>query len=177
MALARPIPYSWSVADTITVTILNGIRDALTWSQNPPLYAGIQTASQSIPNTAWTPLSLDTAQVDTYTGHSSTNPSRYTCQTGAAGYYMACGVYAPIANSTGFRAVRLQTNGTAVIAGASYLPNNGSVEMGVVTPTKPFWLNVGDYVETAAWQSSGGALGTSLDSDLRCGMAVWFIHA
>jgi hypothetical protein len=178
MALARPTPYSWSVGDTISVTLLNAIRDALNWSQQPPVFMGYGTTSQSVGNTGWAGLSLGASVVDSYSGHSTTtNPSRYTCQTGAAGWYLGSGVYAPVANSTGFRAARLQVNGSPVIGGAAYLINNSTVEMGAVTPTVPFYLNVGDYVEVAGWQNTGSSLGTSLDVDLRCALGVWFLHA
>jgi hypothetical protein len=178
MALARPTPYSWNVGDTITQTLLNGIRDALNWGQQPPDLVAYQNTAQSIPNTSWTPVALDTNILDSYSGHSTTtNNSRYVCQTGAAGWYTVCGIVAYSPNSTGFRTARLQVNGSPILGGAGYLANDGSVEVGIVTPTRDLYLNVGDYVEVAAYQSSGGALNTQLDVDLRSAFWVRFSHA
>lgn len=154
------------------------VTDAVNFLANPPAFIGYQNTVQAIGNTTWVPLSLDAEQLDSYNGHStSSNTSRYVCQAGAAGWYTACGVFAPSANSTGFRAVRLQVNGSPVLGAAAYLPNNGSVELGVVTPTKDIFLNVGDYIEVAGWQSSGGTLNTVLDVDLRCGLWLRSSHA
>lgn len=178
MSLARPTPYSWSVGDVATTAILDGIRDAQTWAQNPPDFVAYQATVQSIPNTAWTPIAFDTNVLDSYTGHSTTtNNSRYVCQSGAAGWYTACGVVAYSGNATGFRTARLQVNGSPLIGGAGYLNNDGSVEDGIVTPTRDVFLNVGDYLEVAGYQSSGGALNTQLDVDLRCAFWVRWSHA
>jgi hypothetical protein len=176
--LALTTPYSWSVGDDFTAAIGNGIRDQLTFLQGPPDFVGYQSTAQSLPNATWTPLGLDSYQVDSYAGHSTTvNNSRYTCQPGVQGWYTVCGVYGTVnGNSAGFRAVRLQVNGSPVIAGSVYAPTNGTFEVGVITPTKDIYLNVGDYVEVAGWQSTGGSYGTTLDSDIRCGLWVRFSH-
>lgn len=178
MGLARPTPYSWSVGDDFTAAIGNNTRDALLWSQNPPSFVGTQSTVQSIPNTSWTPLGLDTFQIDSYTGHSnSTNNSRWTCPTGGAGWYLGCGCSAYVPNATGFRTARLQINGTAVPGAEAYLPNNGGAESVVTTPTRLIFLNVGDYVEVAAWQNSGGAINTSTGGETRSALFLGFYHA
>ncbi|MDH6123450.1 hypothetical protein [Kitasatospora sp. GP82] len=176
--LALTTPYSWSVADAFTAAIGNSVRDQLTYLQNPPSFVGTQGTSQSLSNQTWTPLALDTSQTDPYAGHStSTNTALYVCQPGVPGWYTACGVYAPSGNSAGFRAARLQVNGASVPGTGAYLPANGGVEMGVVTPVRDVYLNVGDSIAVAGWQSSGGSLGTAIDGDLRCGLWLRFSHA
>jgi hypothetical protein len=176
--LATPTPYQWQVADIGSASLLNAqLFNGLTYMLGPPVFVGYQATVQSIPNSSWTALSLDATTTDPYGGHSnSTNNSRYTCQAGVAGYYTCCGVYASASNSSGFRAVTLQVNGTHVVGSSVYSPNNGSVEVGVATPVKDVYLNAGDYIEVAGWQSSGGALNTILDVDLRCGLWVRFSH-
>jgi len=178
VVLAVPAPPTRAAGSRLTGAIYGSdVTDGITFLTNPPEFAGYQGAVQSVPNTTWTALLLDQEQYDEYGGHStSSNTSRYTAQ--VAGRYIACGVFAPAINATGFRAVRLQVNGSPVLGGAAYLPNaSGSVEMGVVTPTKAITLAVGDYIEVAGYQSSGGALNTILDSDLRTGLWVRFSHA
>ncbi|AUG78101.1 hypothetical protein CFP65_3301 [Kitasatospora sp. MMS16-BH015] len=170
-------PYSWSVADTFTASIGNGIRDQLTFLQKPPNFVGYQGVTQSLGNQVWTPLGLDQAPTDPYGGHSTTtNTSRYVCQSGVGGWYTVCGVYTPNGNSTGFRAVRIQVNGAPVPGLGAYLPSMGA-ELGVVTPTKDVFLNPGDYVEVCGWQSSGGSLGTAIDPDMRTGLWLRYSHA
>lgn len=151
--------------------------DAITMAQvqfllNPPSFTGYQSTSQSLANQTWTGLNINTVTEDPYTGWSSATPSRYTVK--VPGTYTVSGVYAPAANSTGIRAVRLQKNGSPVLGAASYL-GASSIEMGIVTPTIDVALVAGDYLEVAGWQSSGGALSTILDVDLRC--ALWIRYS
>jgi hypothetical protein len=177
MALARPTPYSWSVGDVATVNLLNSIRDALNWSQQPPVFIGTQSVAQSIGNANWIALSLDTAQVDTYNGHSTTtNSSRYTPQ--QPGWYVAAGVAAIALNANGARAARLQQNGAPIKgAGGMTSPATGSNDCAIVTPTRPIYCNgTSDYIEVAGWQGSGGALNSATDADLSSSLAVWWLH-
>jgi hypothetical protein len=158
-----------------TLEILNFVNTS--FAMNPPSFVGYQSTTQTLTNAAWTSLSLDSSSYDNYVGHSnSTNNSRYTAQ--IAGWYTCCGVYAPQAgNSSGFRAVRLATNGTStVLGGASYSGQPTTAEDSPVTPTKDVFLNVGDYVEVQGWQNTGGNYNTAINSDLRSGLWVRFSH-
>lgn len=180
MVLAVPTPTTRAAGTRLTGAIWQSdVTDTVTFLLNPPQFQGYQNAVQSIPNATWTALSLDAERFDDYNGHStSVNPSRWTVPTGAAGRYTAAGVYASALNATGFRAARIQVNGSPVLGGGAYAPNaSGSIEMGVVTPIVELSLAVGDYVEVAGYQSSGGALNTILDVDLRCALWLRFSHA
>jgi hypothetical protein len=174
--LPVPIPASEVPGNFITGALWNAnVYNGLTFLLNPPVFVGYQSTVQSIPNSTWTALSLDTTTVDSYGGHSNvTNNSRYTAQ--VAGWYTVCGVYAPTGNSTSFRAAKINVNGTAILGTAAYLGAMGA-EMGIVTPTKDVYLNAGDYVEVCAYQGSGGSLSTILDGDLRTGLWVRWSHA
>jgi hypothetical protein len=175
--LPIPIPAQEIPGNLVTGALWNAnVFNGLTYMLNPPIFVGYQNTSQSIGQTVWTPISIDTTTVDSYGGHSNTtNNSRYTAQ--VAGWYTVCGVYGTgTGSSTGFRAARIQVNGSPIVAGAVYMLANGSVETGVVTPTKDVYLNAGDYVEVAAWQNSGASLGTTLDVDIRCGLWVRWSH-
>lgn len=160
------------MADSLTVVNFAQVQFAL----NPPTFFGYQNTTQTLSNQTWTSLNIDATIDDNFSGHSnSVNPSRYTCQ--VAGTYQVSGCYAPLGNSTGFRAVRMEKNGsTNLLGGAVYLPNNGTSEGGYVTPVAVVPLVVGDYVEVQGWQSSGGSLVTVLDGDLRCSLTVRFLH-
>jgi hypothetical protein len=160
------------MADTAAVLALVQSQFAV----NKPSFFGYQNTVQSLANTAWTPLSIDASVDDNYAGHSnSTNNSRYTAQVAAT--YRVSGCYAPAANATGFRAVRLIKNGSTILLGSGlYSPPISGAEIGVPTPSALVALAVGDYVEVQGWQSSGGNLNTILDVDLRCSFTVTFEH-
>lgn len=152
------------------------VRDMLTYGLNPPIFCGTQTTTQSVSNNAWTALAFDTEQADTYGGHLTTsNTSRYVAQ--VAGWYTVCGVSVWGANATGSRGARLHINGS-VIQGSSQLiatVTTGSLT-GVCTPVRAIQLAVGDYVEVAGYQSSGGALSTGVATELASALFVAWSH-
>jgi hypothetical protein len=161
-----------------TSALFNTLSANGAYLTNPPNFVGTQSVVQSLANTTWTALLLDTTQTDPYAGHSNvTNSSRWTCPTGVPGWYTVCGVAAYVPNATGFRTARLQVNGTAIVGAESYGPNNGGAETVIVTPTRDVFLNAGDYVEVAGWQNTGGALNTSTGGETRSALFVRFSHA
>lgn len=174
-----PAPVSRAAGLKLTGAIwTSDVTDPVTFLTNPPRAVLTQATVQSIPNSTWTGLNFDTEQADEYGGHSTTvNNSRWTCPAGAAGWYTVCGVYAPFGNAAGFRAARLQVNGSPVLGTAAYLPHNGATDAGIVTPTRDIQLAVGDYVQVAGFQSTGGALNTAIDPDLRSALWLRFSHA
>ncbi|PJN22427.1 hypothetical protein [Kitasatospora sp. CB02891] len=159
-----------------TAASMNVIGNNGTFLTNPPLFVGTQSTVQSVPNSTWTALALDTTQTDLYGGHSNTtNSSRYTAQ--VTGWYTVCGTAAYVPNSTGFRTARIQVNGAAIPGAETYGPNNGTAESVIVTPTRDVYLTANDYVEVASWQNSGGALNTSVGGETRCALFVRYSHA
>jgi hypothetical protein len=153
------------------------VYDMLTYGLNNPIFVGVQTIVQaSLANTTWTTHTLDSETVDTYGGHSTTtNTSRYTAQ--VAGWYTVCGVSVWAANASGGRGARIHVNG-AVIQGSAQdvLASSSSSFTGVMTPVRAVQLGVGDYVEVAGWQSSGGTLATGTASDLASALFVAWCH-
>jgi hypothetical protein len=156
-----------------------GIYNTGNFLLNPPLFVGTQTSAQSIPNTgsSWTAIGLNTETIDSYTGHDNvTNNSRYTAQ--VAGSYLVCGVVAYATNTTGVRAARIHYNGNVIQGSAQMtLASPGTNLTGVTTPIRAVPMSVGDYVEVAAWQNSGGSLNTATASDLSSGLWVCWAHA
>jgi hypothetical protein len=110
----------------------------------------------STPNSAWTPVTFDTNRYDQGTSspqHStSTNTSRLTCQ--QAGIYGIGGAGMYASNVSGVRGLRILLNGITTID-EQYVPNAGATGIEANTHYK---LNVGDYIELCAYQTSGGAL-------------------
>lgn len=177
--LAPPTPYQWQVGDIGSASLLNSqLYNGLTYLLNPPIFYGVQASVQALTNSGTNyAVTLDTNVVDTYNGHSTTtNTSRYTAQ--VAGYYLASGCVGYATNATGFRAAKLAINGTVVQGAANEIAaSSSSYAVTLSTPTIIKYLNVGDYIEVWAWQTSGGTLNTTAFSDQACSMSVQWVHA
>lgn len=178
MPLALPTLASEVPGNYIPSALWNSnVYNGLSWAFNVPLFVGTQSSVQSIGNSAWTEINLDTTQVDTYAGHSNvTNNARYTPQ--QPGYYLAAGVVAFALNATGARAARLQLNGAAIKGGAGMTQSSGgSNDCAIVSPVRPIFCNGStDYISVAGWQGSGGALNSASDPDLSSSLVVWWCH-
>lgn len=174
--LAVPTPAQVVPGNFLTAALWNAnIYNGLTFLLNPPIFHGVQISAQSLATSTWTAIALDSTTVDSYGGHSNTtNNSRYVAQ--VAGWYQVSGVFAINTNVTGFRAARLQVNGTALAASNAYTNNMGSNNTTVNTPTRLVFLNVGDYVELAGWQNSGGSLSTTVLTEFASALNVLWVH-
>lgn len=113
-----------------------------------------RTAGQSIPNSTTTAMVWDVETWDTDAMHSTvSNTSRLTCA--VAGRYRVSATSTVVANATGVRGLTLWKNG----AFYSYVrAANAGADIPNLVLTDLVSLVVGDYVEIAAFQNSGGAL-------------------
>lgn len=142
--------------------------------ESPPLGIFQQTVVQSVANGAWAVLTFDAEIKDTYGGHSTvSNTGRYTCQ--LAGTYRVGGRAAFATNATGSRGARVHLNG-AYIQGAANLAGAGTLA-GIIEVSHILDLAVGDYVEIAGGQNSGGSLSTAYVGESASMMYVEWIHA
>lgn len=164
-------PRTWSVGDIATASMLNALRDQLTFIGNPPIARILQTAAQNCATAAYTAIAMDTSSLDTYSGHSNTvNNTRYTAQ--VPGYYRIAGIVGWAINSTGIRATSVGINGSPQI--------DSQVELSATTANTSApaqlvaFLNLGDYVEMFGYQNSGGTLATGGGGF--AGMTVELIH-
>lgn len=168
--MAVPTPHTWTAGDDATSVNLQTVTDAALYllgsatstGAKKPLCVLRQSVAQSLANNAFTSITFDVEDVDYDNGHStSSNTSRYTAQT--AGWYLASGAVSFTGNATGGRLVQLAVNGSAVNGtevGFGTVPNSGHLEL--VTAAKLVYLNVNDYLELQAWQTSGAGLNTFL---------------
>lgn len=178
MGLAMPIPYQYSVGDVLTAALLNAqVYNGLTFLEQPPVFYGVQATAQTLLTSTNTAITLDTGIVDPYNGHSNTtNPSRYVNQ--VAGSYLLSGCVGYAGNATGFRNAAIRVNGTAVQGGVSEAASSSATfATTIASPTVLKFLNVGDYVEIWAWQTSGGNLNTTAFADQACSLTVYFAHS
>jgi hypothetical protein len=163
-------PGSYETAALWNANVYNGLSYLL----NPPLYAGYQSAAQSIANSTLTALSMDSAVVDSYGGHSNvTNNTRYTAQVG--GYYLIIGQVGYAANATGNRLIELHKNGgTTLSLGQGVSPAPGTANNSANQVCALLLMAAGDYVEAYTYQTSGAALSTIPS---QTGMTVLWLHA
>jgi len=125
-----------------------------------PRFKGYASTGQSL-TTGQTDvaITLDTEDYDSDNGHStSTNTSRYTIQ--VAGTYLLLGTGAFTASATGNRKLGININGANARGGTFQGPGMATNSWSATVCVEQA-LIVGDYVELAMWQTSGGNLSTS----------------
>jgi hypothetical protein len=140
----------------------------------PPTAVLRQTVAQSIPNNAFTAVTLDTRDQDSAGGWSSGSNTRYTAQ--YAGWYECSGSAGFAANATGSRAAAWSVNGTLVNQAGQFVGTNaGGVGVNLDVPTQLLFLNVSDFVEFRIFQSSGAALLTVVTANNQSGVSIKFV--
>jgi hypothetical protein len=141
--------------DDVTVTI-PGPAGSSPGFKGANAYA---TSIQTIPNSTWTAINLDSEEYDTNDYHDNvTNNSRITIP--ESGYYLVTG-YFRLASYNGARmyAIQFYVNGSSISSThQEYLSENTNQQ--TVESTQVLKLDAGDYVELYAYQSSGGNLDT-----------------
>ncbi|BFP50034.1 hypothetical protein KCMC57_64020 (plasmid) [Kitasatospora sp. CMC57] len=158
-----------------TAALMNTVGNNGTFLTNRPHFQGYQASAQSIPATTLTAIAIDTTAVDTYGGHSNvTNNSRYTVQTGGAGWYRVTVSLGFVVSGTGSRLIEIHKNGVAPKMSQNGTDCNGVAIGAAIQCTVYVQLAVGDYVEGFAYQTTAGALNTS---PTQTGMTVVWEHA
>jgi hypothetical protein len=171
---------TWVAGEIVTAAYMNAnVRDAGNFMIGQPIAFLRQATLQSIPNNAFTSISLDTSDVDSDGGHSNiTNNSRYTGKT--AGWFQFSGGISIVVNATGARGAAWAKNGAAVSGGGALIQTVAATfPTWVAARTIPIQLNgTTDFVEIQAFQNSGGALNTSTGSaNDQPSMAVRWVHS
>jgi hypothetical protein len=175
MVLAVPAPPTRAAGIRLTAAIWKAdVTDGVTFLANPPLLEITQSSAQALANSTVTTLAFDTTITDTYGGHSNvTNNSRYTPT--VAGWYLCFGMCSFASNVTGGRDLEFRKNGVGITIGQG----SGQGAAGGINTTITAWALIqcdgsSDYIELAAFQTSGGALNTVPSNT---GLGVVFIHA
>lgn len=139
-------------------------------------YKSTGGGSQSISNTTFTVITFDSELFDTDGFHSTTtNTSRMTIPSGKAGKYLIVGRGTFANNATGNRGVRILKNGTLI--GEIQTWNAGATYGSSVEITQIADLTVGDYVELASFQASGGSLNTQNGADYYDALMIQYLGA
>ncbi|MEK8108646.1 hypothetical protein NKG94_34420 [Micromonospora sp. M12] len=162
--------------DALNSTNLNAyIRDPLKFLMSPPRAKLRQTSVQTLTTGVAAALLFQAETVDTDVdgigGHStSSNTSRYTAR--YPGWYQVSGGCSFATNVTGLRLLRWAVNGATITGNdVSLVPVTGSSTR-MPARTELVLLDIGDYVELLAQQTSGGNLNTAVSTEEQSTMNV-----
>lgn len=178
--MARTIPTSLQEVPGNTITSawqnaqVKALCDFLTAI---PVFYGYQTATQVIPNSAYTSFTLDTEVFDSDSGHSNTvNPSRYTPT--VPGTYLSVGTSGWAANNSGYRRTRIAFNGNAQ-HGATGFDQNQIVTAAGLAVSLNAMNGTTDYLEVQGAHNvtGGGNLSTVFSSDFACSLMVLWVRS
>lgn len=145
---------------------------SIAWHRQRPLFQGIATGAQSIPNATFTAITGLTELIDNYAGHSdTTNTGRWfapdtTSDSGVGDWYL-CSGYIPF-NSTDaahpFTAA-FRKNGGGTVLECGKVPSGSSHVVDVMAiDLIQLSGQAGDFVELMARQITGAAVNTSVSS-------------
>jgi hypothetical protein len=183
VTLAAPVNPVRAAGSRITsLTYSSDVTNAVNFLANVPYAVLLQTVNtQTLTTATWTTLQWDNPSsanmIDPYGGYSpGASTTRWTVTSANnAGTYRIRGLANFALNSSGLRATKILKNGT-VIQGSSDRRPAANVT-GATSECEwfvPMVLN--DYVEIQAYQSSGGNLATSIDSDSCSSMLIQWFH-
>ena len=166
----------------VTATELaNDMTAGVAWLASRPFFSGYQLTTQSIANTTWTPINIDTEQIDVYAGHSdSVNTSRYyppvsaNISAGSHDYYLATG-YVKWGSTAPFGQDLiggLRLTGSATIVESCKIAGASGHNMSCFVADIMEITSSSDYIEMMGWQQTGSALSTASSagslSSLQC---------
>jgi hypothetical protein len=135
---------------------------------NPPrAQVAVASSGFSIPNNAQTAVTFDTIDVNTNAMY--TSGTRVTAVT--TGKYRISAALGFAANATGRRQASVRLNGATSLQ-LSEVANPGALVASCPIATFEYPLAIGDYLELLAFQTSGGALLTSVANPIQTFLRV-----
>jgi hypothetical protein len=157
-----PVEITWVTGQIVSAAQLNAnLRDAINFLLAPPMAVLRQTVSQSLPTGVWTPVNLDSEDLDRDGGHSTvTNTSRYTSQTPSWYGVDLTGSFTNAA-ATGLRGLAFRLNGVT----KSRKQQAAGTTFPILNTSGKIFLNVGDYLESVLYQDTAVSLGTGTGED------------
>jgi hypothetical protein len=169
-----PVTRTWVAGEVVTSGFMNNnVTGPVAWLLAPAICQVRQIVSQSPATATTTAVTFTAEDVDSTGMHStSVNTSRLTAV--YPGWYLCAGAVSWANNTTGRRVTLFRVNGSDVTASfAAYQPATTSVSI-FPSRTMLVFLNVGDYLELGAHQTSGAGLATVVSSsDQSTLTALW----
>lgn len=149
-----------SVGGIATAAWGDTVRDDLEFLVAPPQCSFSHSTTTTVNDSTWTSLAGNTEAYDTDTMHNTvTNNSRATIVT--PGKYTLIAIEEVAANATGYRAMRFLVNSVTQYELHNML-SIGGVPTSRLNGARTLPLVAADFVETQAWQNSGGARAVQL---------------
>jgi hypothetical protein len=143
-------------------------------SNGVPRFRGHQGTVQSIADSTWVSLTIDTEDFDSDNGHSTTtSSSHYTVQ--VPGTYLVVGSVGYAVNVTGARAVRIAVNGLPVPGTFVKTPAAPAGNSHGLVTSCHIVVDVGDFIEAQTHQTSGAALNTNPGTDVCSSLGLHWI--
>jgi hypothetical protein len=159
---AVPVTRTFVAGEIVLASHFNlNLRDPINFLLSPPLCQARQSTLQTLTTSTFASITMTSEDVDSSGMHSTvTNTSR--CTAVYPGWYRWAGAACFAANATGNRATKWLVNGAILNIGQAVTDAIATNVQTTPAVTLLAYLNVGDYIELQAWQSSGGNLNTSV---------------
>lgn len=170
---AVPATRTWTAGEVVLESHFNtNIRDVFNFLLAKPIAELRQIVSQNFTTGTTAAVTFTAEDVDSSGMHStSVNTSRATAV--YPGWYRGGGGPTFASNATSMRYTFLGVNGTAVNASVGSMQGSSANDNALTVRSKMAFLNVGDYMELLALQSSGGTLATHVAvADYQSGLSV-----
>lgn len=177
--MAALVPDTHDFVDGVSVSseMNTYVRDPIRFLLNKPAAKLRQATLQSIGNGVFVPITFDIEELDDDPGHfgghsTSVNTSRFTAS--YSGWYRCDGCVGFAGNATGVRVAAWYVNGTSLSTAQALAQAATSGPLGNKIPARGdlIYLNINDYLELQAFQTSGGALNTNNATGEQSSMAV-----
>lgn len=144
-------------------------------SATQPRMAAFHNTTQSINDSTWTVLSLNSEEFDVGAMHDTgSDTSRGTVPANGGGVYLCIGAASFAGNGTGYRGVRFLKGGATIVGSATIVDPN-ETDTTVLQCMALLSLSAADYIEVQAFQSSGGALNTGNASTRHAQNALYMV--
>lgn len=146
-------PRTWAAKERARARLLTrDVAGAIAWHRNRPFFQGLQTISQSITASTWTPITLDWEMIDAWGGHSGTSDLWYPPYTASNGtdYYLVTG-YVPMsgADATKVGIAGIIKNGAEIHEGSKFsLVGGHSIDPMIIDL---IGVTGGDTLSLATW--------------------------
>lgn len=159
MAAVPSLSEAFAAGQRFRATDVNTTNAAANFANNCYVCRVYNDAAQSIPDTTLTALTMPKEWDDAYSWHStSVNPSYITPT--YAGWYLVSGNMRWAASATGTRRFDLVVNGVAFVTVEH--PASSTVNIGQSASAVVYANGTTDVFQLFAYQSSGGAVDTSV---------------
>lgn len=158
-----PIP-TFAYKEGVTSGKLNEYGTYLAWWSNRPMFRMFQSATQNVPASTWTQITMDTATGtagwDTDSGRAATSPWSYVIPAGLAGRWSFRWKVAFASNATGVRYCTLMQNGVEPQGSKFNIDASSSTVEDMPTGMMTLLCAVGDTIGVWGYQNSGATLAT-----------------